>query len=164
MRNALLLLVLGASACAARAPRTTMHAEYSCGDVAISRDGSEVRSKGPEVLGRLSWHDDAGDHFVAWPLSPTDRNAVEFVVPSDPHQDAQQRTYDTTFGSSTSDWRMTDQQVCTARGGYNDLLARYMKGESVEDLSTSLGSSREETRGLLRKALVSLQRRYWRDR
>jgi hypothetical protein len=40
-----------------------------------------------------------------------------------------------------------------------------MRGESIEDLTTDIGAtSVDETRGLLRKALVSLQRRYWRDR
>jgi hypothetical protein len=161
MRNALFLLLVGA--CAARAPQPTLHAEYTCGDVAVTRAGSEVKTSSPVVLGRLSWRDGAGDHFVAWPVSPTDRDAVEFIVPTDPHQDAVQQTYDTTFGSSTHDWRLVDKKVCPARGGYNDLLTRYMMGESIDTLAVATGGDREETRGLLRKALMSLQRRYWRD-
>jgi len=165
MRNVLLVLLLGASACAARTSTSTLHARYTCGDVAVSRDGSEIHTGTAGVLGRLSWHDDAGDHFVVWPSAPTDRDAMELIVPSDPHLDAVQRTYDTTFGSSTVDWRLIDKQVCTASGGYNDVLARYMKGESIDDLTTSIGATnRDETRTLIRKALVSLQHRYWRDR
>ena len=164
MRNVLFLLVIGASACAARAPQTTLHAEYTCGDMPITRDGSEVRSATPDVLGRLSWRDDAGDHFVAWPASPTDRNAVEFVMPSDPQQDGQAKKYDTTFGASTTDWRLTEKHTCRAKLGYNEVLARYLAGESIEQLAAASGVSREDTRTQIRKAMVSLQRRYWRDR
>lgn len=165
MRNVLFLLVVGAAACAARTSQPTLHAEYTCGDVAVTRNGSEIRTGTSGELARLSWHDDAGEHFVAWPISPTDRDAVELVIPSDPRQDAVQHTYDTTFGSSTGDWRLVNKRVCLAKGGYSDLLARYTRGESIEDLTTDIGAtSVDETRGLLRKALVSLQRRYWRDR
>ena len=117
----------------------------------------------PGEISRLSWRDDRGEHFVTWPLSPTDRAATEFVVPADPRQDATQHTYDTTFGSSTADWRLVSEQTCTARGGYNDVLARYMRGESIDDLTRDVGLSRDETRAVLRKALVSLQKKYWRD-
>ena len=166
MRNFLLLVLVGASACAARSShQPTMPVHYACGDVAVTRDGSEMRPAGAQgEISRLSWSDKQGEHFVTWPLSPTDRAAVEFIVPADPRQDATQVTYDTTFGSSTADWRLTDKKVCTAQGGYNDVLARYMRGESIDDLTRSTGlSSRDETRTVLRKALVSLQKKYWRD-
>jgi hypothetical protein len=118
----------------------------------------------PGEISRLSWRDGKGEHFVTWPLSPTDRAATEFIVPADPRQDATQRTYDTTFGSSTTDWRPVNETVCTARGGYSDVLTRYMRGESIDDLTRDVGlSSRDETRAVLRKALVSLQKKYWRD-
>ncbi|HEX5057979.1 MAG TPA: hypothetical protein VFV99_01410 [Kofleriaceae bacterium] len=164
MRNFLLVILVGASACAARSSnQPTLPVHYACGEATVTRNGIEMRSSAtPGEISRLSWHDDKGEHFVTWPLSPTDRTATEFVVPSDPRQDATQRTYDTTFGSSTADWRLTDKQVCTARGGYNDLLARYMRGESIDDLTRDVGlSSREETRAVIRKALVSLQKKYW---
>ena len=164
MRNFLLVILVGASACAARSSnQPTLPVHYACGEATVTRDGIEMRSSAtPGEISRLSWHDDKGEHFVTWPLSPTDRTATEFVVPSDPRQDATQRTYDTTFGSSTADWRLTDKQVCTAQGGYNDLLARYMRGESIDDLTRDVGlSSREETRAVIRKALVSLQKKYW---
>jgi hypothetical protein len=167
MRKFLLVILVGASACAARAPRQpTVPVHYACGETAVTRDGVEIRSTAtPGEISRLSWRDDKGEHFVTWPLSPTDRQATEFVVPSDPRQDAVQHTYDTTFGSSTADWRLTDEKVCTARGGYNDVLARYMRGESIDDLTRDVGlSSRDETRAVLRQALVSLQKKYWRDR
>jgi len=165
MRKLLLVILAGVSACA---PRTARHpttpVQYSCGDTAVTRDGSEVRTSARGEVGRLSWRDDSGEHFIAWPLSPTDRNAVEIVVPADPRQDAIQRTYDTTFGSSTADWRLVKSQTCTARGGYNDVLARYMRGDSIDELTRDIGlSSRDETRAVLRKAIVSLQKRYWRD-
>src|SRR5688500_3749366 len=107
MRKFLLVILVGASACAARgAHQPTMPVQYACGDTSVTRDGTEIRSSAPGEVSRLSWRDDQGEHFVAWPLSPTDRNAMEFVVPSDPRMDALQHTYDTTFGSSTADWRL----------------------------------------------------------
>jgi hypothetical protein len=165
MRNFLAIILLGASACAARGPKQpTMPVQYNCGDVAVTRDGSEMRTRSPGEISRLSWRDSQGDHFVAWPLSPTDRDAVEFIVPDDPRQDAFRYTYDTTFGSSTADWRLKQRQVCTADGGYNDLLSRYMRGESIDELTRDVGlESRDETRAVIRKALVTLQKRYWRD-
>src|SRR6185503_14246644 len=162
MRQILLVILVGASACAARSSTTsTMPTHYACGDSQVTRDGEEMRSSStPGQISRLSWRDSKGEHYVTWPLSPTDRTATEFVVPNDSRQDAVQHTYDTTFGSSTADWRMTDQQVCTARGGYNDVLARYMAGESIDDLTREVGlTSRDETRAVLRKALVSLQKK-----
>jgi hypothetical protein len=165
MRNVFFVLVVGASACAARSSHTTLPTEYLCGDVAVTRNGSEVRNGPSGEVGRLSWRDDAGEHFVAWPISPTDHDATELIVPSDPHLDAVQHTYDTTFGSSTGDWRLVEKKQCRAKGGPNDMLTRYMMGESIDDLTTSFGvESREETRSMIRKAMVSLQRRYWRDR
>ena len=166
MRKLLLVVLVGASACAARSsqqPTTPVH--YACGDSTVTRDGVEVHSSAsPGEISRLSWRDDKGEHFVTWPLSPTDRQATELIIPHDPRQDATQVTYDTTFGSSTTDWRPIDQRVCTARGGYNDVLARYMRGESIDDLTRDVGlSNRDETRAVLRKALVSLQKKYWRD-
>lgn len=165
MRKFLLVILVGASACAARTSQPTLPVNYACGEATVTRNGIEMRSSAtPGEISRLSWHDDKGEHFVTWPLSPTDRTATEFVVPGDPRQDAVQHTYDTTFGSSTADWRLTDKKVCTAQGGYNDMLARYMRGESIEDLTRDVGlASTDETRAVLRKALVSLQKKYWRD-
>ena len=166
MRKFLLVILVGASACAARStqhPTTPVH--YACGESTVIRNGVEMRSNAtPSEISQMSWRDDHGEHFVTWPLSPTDRAATEFVVPTDPRQDATQHIYDTTFGSSTADWRLVAQQTCTARGGYNDVLARYMRGESIDDLTREVGlTSRDETRAVLRKALVTLQKKYWRD-
>ncbi|HSD87365.1 MAG TPA: hypothetical protein VLB44_07615 [Kofleriaceae bacterium] len=163
MRTVLFVL-LAASACVPQPKRPTTPTEYACSGFSVIRDGSELKSGDHAVTGKLSWTDKAGEHFVSWPATPTDRQAIEFIVPGDPRQDAQQRTYDTTFGSSVSDWRLTGQQVCTAHGGYTDVLARYLKGESVDDLTRSLSlDSRDETRTLLRRAIVSLQHRYYQD-
>lgn len=161
-----LVILVGAPACAARGShQPTIPVHYACGDSTVTRNGVEMQSSAtPGEISRLSWRDDKGEHFVTWPLSPTDRQATEFVVPNDPRQDAVQVTYDTTFGSSTTDWRPIAENVCTARGGYNDVLARYMRGDSIDELTRDIGlSSRDETRAVLRKALVTLQKRYWRD-
>src|SRR5437763_451151 len=109
MRKFLLVLLVAASACASRAARPTIPATatYACGDTTIARNGDAMGAT------RLGWHDEEGDHFVAWPLSPVDVEAVEVVVPSDPRQDAVRRVYDTSKGASQSDWRLLRRQVCT---------------------------------------------------
>jgi hypothetical protein len=165
MRNFLLVLLVGATACAARAPRSTFNATYTCGNASLTRDGGVVRSTGElRATSRLSWQDDAGDHYVTWPLSPTDRQATEYIIPADPKADAVERVYDTSRGSSTADWRLLTRQACTVDGGYNDALARYMRGESIDDLARDLSMNRDQARGLVQHALMSLQHRYWRDR
>lgn len=166
MQKLLLLFVaLAAAACTPQPKHPTTPSEYVCSSFSVVRNGSEVKTSDSGLVGKLSWRDSAGEHFVAWPVSPTDRDAIEFVLPDDSRLDGEQRTYDTTFGSSVADWRLVTKHACTARGGYNDVLARYLKGESLDDLTRSLAlSDRDETRGLIRHALTTLQRRYWRDR
>jgi len=164
MRKFFLVLVVAATACAARPARPTLTTQYSCGESTIVRDRDVVRTGDARVVSRLSWQDDAGDHYVSWPLSPTDKEATEYVVPADPKADAFEREYDTSRGASTADWKLVSRQVCTARGGYNDALARWMKGESIDDVARELSMDRDEARGMVRRALTSLQTRYWRDR
>ena len=163
MRKFFLVLVVAATACAARPARPTLTTQYSCGESTIVRDRDVVRTGDARVVSRLSWQDDAGDHYVSWPLSPTDKEATEYVVPADPKADAFEREYDTSRGASTADWKLVSRQVCTARGGYNDALARWMKGESIDDVAHELSMDRDEARGMVKRALTSLQTRYWRE-
>ena len=164
MRN-LILLALVSSACAAQPKRPAMPSEYACSGFSVVRNGNELKTSDSGAVSKLSWRDADGEHFIAWPQTPTDRDAIEFVMPTDPMQDVTQRTYDTTFGSSTADWRVTGKQQCTARGGYNDILFRYVKGESLDDLTRSLAlDSRDDTRRLLHRAIAAVQHRYLRDR
>ncbi|MDB4958082.1 MAG: hypothetical protein JWO36_5651 [Myxococcales bacterium] len=170
MRNFLLLsLLVGASACAARAPQTTIPVQYACGDSQVVREGDRLsvnRPQNDDALrpASLGWHDDDGDHFVTWPLSATDVQAVEYVVPNDRRSDAVERVYDTSKGVSTADWRLTKRQVCTAHGGYSDALARWMKGADIDQLASELSVDHEAARGLVHTALTALQHRYYKDR
>ena len=99
-----------------------------------------------------------------WPLSPTDSSATEYIMPSDPKADAVERVYDTSRGSSTADWRLLTRRSCTAHGGYNDALARWMRGETIDDVAHDLSIDRDEASGMVKRALTSLQTRYWRER
>jgi hypothetical protein len=118
----------------------------------------------PTSHAKLGWRDDAGDHFVTWPVSPTDVRAVEVIVPHDPRQDATARYYDTSTGTSTSDWRLVRKQGCTARGGYNDALAHYLRGDSYAQLAAELAlDGPDEARDMVHRALLSLQRRYFQE-
>lgn len=173
MRNKLLLLSFSAAACGARTPRSTLPVEYACGDVALVTHGKsiEVREQTASIAGgaissaALSFRDDTGDHFVNWPQTPIDVSAVEYVVPTDPLDDATERIYDTSAGTSRADWRLVRRQVCTARGGYNDALARYLKGESLVDVAHDLElGNKEQARDLVHHAVISVQRRYYGDR
>lgn len=164
-----LVLVLGAAACAARAPQATLPVHYACGDVELVHGtaGLVVHApRDPDATARRSdWHDGAGDHFVTAPVSPIDRRAVEYIVPTDPRLDATERVYDTSNGSSTADWRVVDSQTCTAHGGYTDALARFMHGESLDEVARELAlRDRAAARDLVHHALISLQHRYYADR
>ena len=156
MRQLLVLAAL-ASACAPHAAvHTTIPAQYTCGDITVAApfDGT-----------RLGWHDDAGDHYVAWPQTPVDVEAVEIVVPNDPRQDAVRRVYDASKGHSTADWRLIRRQVCPAKGGYSDVLARYLRGESLDDLAHELAlGDRDHARDVVHQAMLTLQKRYYHDR
>lgn len=167
MRKLLLFLLVGASACAARASRPTVPVQYACGDVAIVRQGATLApiARTDVQPTHLGWSDHDGDHFVAWPVSPVAVEAVEFVVPNDPRQDAMRRVYDTSKGASTADWRLLERQVCTAHGGYSDVLARYLRGDTLDQLAKDLTrGDRDAARNIVRLAMVTLQKRYFRDR
>jgi hypothetical protein len=177
MRKLQAPLFLAVAACGAHvsAPLSpSASTTYSCGDSEMVLVGGGVTVREPaaslggnptSIAPRLGWRDDHGSHFVTWPLSPIERTAVEYVVPADPRLDATRVVYDATSGYSTADWRAVDRRACVARGGYNDALARFVKGESFEQVARelALGSS-EDARKLVHHALMAVQRRYWRDR
>lgn len=171
MRNLLFVILVGASACGARATTSTLPmpaTHYDCGEAEVVHEAGALLGAGP-ILGngrdtRLGWHDSEGDHYVAFPLATTDVEATEFVVPSDPRQDAVRKTYDTRQGSSTADWRLLSHATCTAKGGYSDVLGRYMKGATLEEIQAELAlGSRDEARGIIKKAMAQLQKKYWKD-
>ena len=162
----LLALAAGVAACAARAPRSTMPVEYECGDVGLVHRGATLSlAQAGAPPAHLGWRDSAGDHFVAWPVSPVGVEAVEVVIPDDPRQDAVRRVYDTSKGASTADWRLIARQVCPARNGYSAVLAHYMRGDSLDQLAAELAlGDRDQARDLVHRAMVSLERRYYHDR
>lgn len=166
MRDLLFLVIAGATACAARAPRSTTPVEYACGNVDLVRRGPTLSlAHGDPRPAHLGWRDGDGDHFVTWPLSPVGVEAIDIVVPTDPRQDAVRRVYDTSMGTSTADWRLVARQVCPARGGYSEVLAHYMRGDSLDQLATELAlGDRDHARELVHRAMVSLERRYYHDR
>jgi len=160
MRSFLVLVLVGASACAGRAARSTLPTEYTCGDIVVHRDANGISAVGSEGT-PMSWRDDDGAHYVSFPLGTTDLEAVEYVIPDDPHADAVRRVYDTSRGSSTADWRVVTRHTCMARGGYTDALARFMNGETIDQVQVDLSmADRDEARGLVYRAIKRLQKRY----
>ena len=166
MRNKLLVLALACVGCAAHPVHPTLPVQYACGDLAIVRDGDALHLPGDRRgTAPMSWRDDAGAHFLVRPVSPTDVDVVEYVVPDDPHKDASERVFDSTEGTSAVDWRLVKRQVCVAQGGYSDALVRYLKGASVKELADNLtAGDRDEALGLVHHALRDLQVRYYKDR
>jgi hypothetical protein len=169
MRDFFVVLVFGAAGCAASQVRPIVPIEYSCDGNHIVRDGASLRvaaAADPAVRApSLGWRDDAGDHFVSWPLAPTDVEAVEFVVPSDPRQDATERVYDASAGMSRADWRLVHHDVCVARGGYTDALTRFARGDTLDLLARDLANGdREQALDLIHHAMMDVQRRYYGSR
>lgn len=168
MRHLLLvsMLVASAAACAGRAPITTLNTSvtYSCGSRQIEHLADRVRAGGDAQLS-VGWHDQEGRHFVAWPTQLTTVEAVEYVIPSDARADAIERRYDTSRGKSRVDWRLVSQSACTANGGYNDALARFAGGKSLDEVARDLDlADKAEARRLVRTAIVTLQKRITKDR
>jgi hypothetical protein len=166
IRSSLFMFVLGASACAARAPLSTLdvnapQARYACDNDEIVRDGRAVFSSRESQHIHRGWTDGEGEHFVEWPRRTTTMEALEYVIPTDELQDAKVRVYDTSGGSSRADWRMKHQSLCTASGGYTAAFAHYASGESMEQISRdlSLGST-DKARMMIEKALHDAQARY----
>ena len=169
MREIIPFLFIGMAACAARTPQTTFPVQYACGNADVVRSGATLVVHEAQGLGAMSgrsdWHDGAGYHFMTAPVSPIDRRAVEYVVPEDPRLDAIERVYDTSNGSARADWRVLEEQTCTAHGGYTDVIGRFMSGESLDELASDLAlPDRQAARDLVHDALLSLQRQYYRNR
>jgi hypothetical protein len=175
------LAIAFAPACASsghRNPTPSASMRYACGDTTVTRTGAkltvDVRTAAAsnadvatDILGpaQLGWSDDDGDHFVTWPHATTDVEAVEYVVPHDTRKDAVAKRYDASGGYASSDWRLLDKRVCRAEGGYNDVLARWMNGESLDKLARELElGDRSNARAIVRTALRQLEKAYYRDR
>jgi hypothetical protein len=155
-------ITAGLAACAARAPQTTIATvRYACGNAQIERVGDQLHLGLGAMPASLGWHDDEGDHFVSWPQSTTDVVATEYVIPADRRKDAVEKHYDTSAGYSTTDWRLVRKQSCRAEGGYNDALARFMDGASIDEVARQLDLANPgDARKLVRQAIHSLQKKY----
>jgi len=154
MRTSLLVLVVGTAACATRTqvPTIPVASHYNCGDSTFDRDTA-----------KLARADGDGDHYVNWPVSPTEVSTVESTVPHDGHR-AIQRVWDTSRGTARTEWRLLSAEVCRSKGSYSYVLARWMNGASVDDLSKDLEVDHDKARELVHDALLAAQKRYFRDR
>ena len=164
------LVVVGAAACAAQPARTTLSTSsskatetYACNDQMVVRDSQAVFAGSDERL-TLGWQDGDGDHFVAWPSSPTKMETVEYVMPSDPRDNALQRIYDTSKGKSRADWRMVKESACIAKRGYTSALSMFAEGKSFDSVATELDISRKDAEKLVHDAMMTVQKRYFRER
>jgi hypothetical protein len=154
-------LVVAGCSHSSRPVYPTTPVQYACGDTTVTRTGESV-TVGEDARGKLSWHDDAGDHFLFYPGGTS--IVVEVVTPNDPLADASRITYDVSRASSQSEWRQLGRTSCTVEGGYTDVLARYARGTSIDQLAVELNlADRDDARGRLRKAIQSVNHRYWHE-
>lgn len=171
MRNNSLLLVslaaVAATACAGRAHTNNLLAKtttYACdGNRSIAKSATGVRTAHSDVVIPEGWRDDDGSHFIAWPTSTTTMETVEYFIPDDFRSDAFERVYDTSGGTSRADWKLLRSSTCTANGGYNDALARFAGGKSFDQVAKELDTDKSLVRELVHQALISLNKRYYRN-
>lgn len=166
--QAFTVLVVGVTACAGRAPQSTLTAaakssSYRCGDRVIERTGDRVTS-GVDRSMPLGWSDTQGRHFVSWPDSATALETIEYVIPDDRRADAIERVYDTSSGRSRNDWRLIAERTCVASSGYNHALSLFAAGKSFDQVAQEIGSDKYAARDLVHHALLSIQKRYYKDR
>lgn len=164
----LVLIVSGAAACAGRTAPTTLNqpsmtSTYACTSHLVKREAGNVFA-GADTRLALAFQDGAGDHFVAWPESPTTTRAVEYVMPDDQRADAIERIYDTSRGQARADWRVIDENVCVVRGGYSDAFNRFAAGSSMDDIAKDLGlGNRLEARKLIKEGMRAATVRFHRE-
>ena len=100
LRTTLLVILVGACAARSQVPTIPVASQYNCGDSSFDRDAS-----------KLAWADTDGDHYVNWPVSPAEVSTVEYTVPRDGHSDAIQHVWDTSRGTSRTEWRLLSAAV-----------------------------------------------------
>lgn len=169
MREQLVLLpLLVAGACAGRPASTTLNGQtmtstYACDSRVVKREAGSVFAGADSRLA-MAFQDTAGDHFVAFPETPTSTRAVEYVLPQDHRADAIERIYDTTRGQSRADWRVVDENVCVVKGGYSDAFFRFASGSTMEDVASALGlPDRTSARKLIKEGMRSASVRFHRE-
>ncbi len=170
MREQLILLsLLVAGACAGRSTPTTpngshaMTSTYACDQQLVKREAGSVFAGADSRLA-MAFQDTAGDHFVAFPETPTSTRAVEYVLPQDRRADAIERVYDTTRGQSRADWRVVDENVCVVKGGYSDAFFRFANGSTMDDVASALGlQNRIEARKLIKEGMRAATVRFHRE-
>ena len=165
-------LFVSLAACAGRPVQpTTVAQSYACDDtVQLAHEGTHLDIRADKVADaaapvQLGWVDDAGQHYVQWPVSTTQASSVEYIIPTDQRADAIARTYDTREGSSKVDWRLMSERACPAHAGYTAALTVFATGASMDDIKTQFKlTDKAEARALVHDAMIKLQRRYYGDR
>ena len=111
--SAVAIVMVGVAACAgAQRPQVRV---YACGGEEVVGDGRglEVGMARARDLGHA--HD--GEHYLLLHRG----DVLEYVVPDDPREDA---TVSARHGGT--------RDRCLVRGGYADLLERWLRGETVD--------------------------------
>ena len=142
----LILVLVAATGCAAGRSSESTFARYTCDGKPVARNGDEVAFGGARVS-RLASTGDA-DRFIG---TVGDRQ-VELVLPRDTRVDG---------------WvsEGATRRACVVHGGYSDALARWMRGETADEIATQLAlADRAAARQLIHDAILNLHVRYRRER
>jgi hypothetical protein len=105
-------------------PRT-----FACKDAVATPTGGALQIG--ERQARFDRRDADGDHFV---LAGDDGSSTEYVMPADPREDLLVWT------------DRGGEDTCAVRGGHSDVLARWIRGESVDEIAASLAVAPDDVR------------------
>ena len=99
------------------------------------KDGVATPMNGALVVGdrpaRFVRRDADGDHFV---LGGDDGSTIEYVMPADPREDLLVWS------------ERGEEDTCAVRGGHSDVLARWIRGDSVAEIAASLAVAPADVR------------------
>jgi hypothetical protein len=161
LRTTLLVILVGACAARSQVPTIPVASHYTCGDTSFDRIPAGLRAG--SATSSFGWADGDGDHYVSWPVSPTDVETVEYTIPRDGRGDAVQRVWDTSRGTSRTEWRLLASEVCQSKGSDSYVLAKFINGATIDDISRDLAVDHDQARELVHSAMLSMQKRWFRS-
>src|SRR5262249_61376496 len=83
----------------------------------------------------------------------------EYIVSADPLADVWVRSYDYSTSPDRATWKLRGRAVCMVPGGYTDVLERYMKGASTDEVAAELALEPADARQRIARALSRLRQR-----
>ncbi len=134
--------------CAMQPARGTLPQRYDCGgwtavgtDTKLAVDGRMATPAATEAEGM---------RFVVF----RGDEVVEYVVPPDPRLDLMTATYSASNPEDRTTWKLQARGRCVAHAGFSDALARFIAGETTEEIAAELDLPRPEAERLIHGAIA----------